>query len=204
MLRETFWQVFCHYAAFTFTDEYYECYDENLNSSDRETYVFDNMELTDIAPLLTLADRRMGEESEENEGYRFCVVKYVLKNGRTVYRQFRTKYLEDVALLDAITESKAYRESTNQVYNDAVFSLGERLKLFYFDGSRRIALSGTAEKLRNAYKKDSESFKFSDQLNQLIVGKLQFECIHVSAGLSILPEYHCIAQGGRSVYGKLS
>lgn len=181
------------HAAFTFTDEYYECYDENLNSSDRETYVFDNMELTDIAPLLTLADRRMGEESEENEGYRFCVVKYVLKNGRTVYRQFRTNYLEDVALLDAITESKAYRESTNQVYNDAVFSLGERLKLFYFDGSRRIALSGTAEKLRNAYKKDSESFKFSDQLNQLIVGKLQFECIdkdsYVSMSLPVYPSF---------------
>lgn len=181
------------HAAFYFSDEYYECYDEDLNSSDMETYIFNNMELTDISPLLTLADRRMGEESEENQGYRFCVVKYVLKNGRTVYRQFRTKYLEDTALLDAITESKAYRESTNQVYNDAVFSLGERLKLFYFDGSRRIALSGTAERVRNAYKKDSENFKFSDQLNQLIVGKLQFECIdknsYVSMSLPVYPSF---------------
>ncbi|MBO5094215.1 MAG: tripartite tricarboxylate transporter TctB family protein, partial [Lachnospiraceae bacterium] len=167
------------HIAFLFTDEYYNgYYDEKLNSVGRDDYIFEHMQLTDIAPVLELAKKRMGEEPEEGTQYRYCVVRYQMKNGSFVYRQFPTAYREDVALLDEIVTDPAYQKGGNAIYNEPFVALDGNLSLYYDGGSGRKELtSASMQELVLAYRRDLEDFSFTDMMNQRVRGKLQMECI---------------------------
>jgi len=182
------------HAAFQFTDVYNNYYDENLNSVDNDTYIFDHMEITDTLPILELAEKRMGEEADEEDYYRYLVVKYHLKNGKDVYRQFRTFYREDVALLDEIMTDSAYQRAAFSVYNEPLVGLGNRLNLYYDNGAGRTEVTDfTVEKLVTAYRKDLEGFTFTERMEHLATGKIELECIekgvYVHTTLPIYPSF---------------
>lgn len=190
------------HIAFSFTDEYYNnYYDEKMQTIDRDEYIFDNMQITDISPLLQLAEKRMGTETEDNRDcYRFCVIRYQLKNGDVIYRQFPTVYREDTELLDEIVTDTAYQKGCSTVYNEPFLELGNRLKIYYDNGSSgRIETKNiSAEKLINAYRQDLQNFSFTDMLEKRASGKLQLECVeqgvYVYISLPVYPKFeHTIA-----------
>lgn len=182
------------HIAFRFTDVYNNYYDENLDIIDNDSYVLENMQITNVQPVLELAAKRMGTEADENVDYRYIAVRYHLKNGEDVYRQFRTACREDVALLDEIMVDSAYQKTTFSVYNDPLVNLGNRLKLYYDGGSGRVEVSDfTVEKLVTAYRKDLAHFTFTERIENLVQGRFELECIekgvYVHTTLPVYPSF---------------
>lgn len=183
------------HIAFTFMDEYgNNYYDEELVSVGRETYLQEHMQITDIAPVLELAQKHMGTEREDGKNYRYCLVCYQLKNGSVVYRQFPVAYLEDMALLDEIVTDPAYQQGINTIYNEPFVGLGDRLTAYYDSGSGRQELETVSVKeLIGAYRKDLANLRFTDIVEQRIRGKLQFECleqgVYIYSGFPVYPSF---------------
>ena len=185
--------------AFSFADNYDTFYTETLEAVGSEEYIFDNMEMTDIAPVLELAQLRMGmEEPDETEGsdaqYRSCIVKYELKNGKEVYRRFPTNYIEDIALLDTIVTDKAYQEATYLIYNEPFIALGNKLDFGYDSGAEQDKVTTfSLEELKAAYCKDLEGFTFTDMIEQRTQGRFNLECIadnnYVGGYLPVYPSF---------------
>ncbi len=182
------------HVAIRFADDYNTYYDEELNTVNSETYVFDHMAITDIAPVLELAHRRMGEVPELGSGTRYCVVQYTLKGGKKVYREFPVAYREDTALLDEIFTDSAYQKGCSVVYNDPVMQLKESLRLYYDDGRGRNEVTDISlEQLKNAYQKDLEGFTFTETMESLAQGKFEIECIergmYVHTSMPVYPSF---------------
>lgn len=180
--------------AFSFSGSSTNYYDENLNSIGKEKYIFDNMQITDIRPVLELAGRRMGTEIEDVTEYRYCVVQYVLKNGKKIYRQFPTAYREDTALLDEIVTDSAYQKASYTIYNEPLMGLGSKLRIYYDGGSgRREVTDFSVEELKNAYRKDLQGFTFTETMEQLVQGRFTLECIeqgmYVATSFPVYPSF---------------
>lgn len=211
-------------VAFMFEDTYTDYYDEQMNNVSREVYVLGNMQLLDIEPVLTLAQRRMGinysdsvnpyepalyaragagavsviggsdgptsvflagkvnaeeplltEETPEN--MRPVVVRYNMKNGRTIYRRFWVHFLNDSTELDQIVAQESYKKSTSPVYNDAAFAKADKMRIhFSRNGYQQTELSrDITKKLLEAYKRDLGGFTYTQSVTELVCGELRFE-----------------------------
>lgn len=186
--------------AFVFVDDYTTFYDENLDGVGSEEYAFRNMKITDIAPVLELAERRMGLEEPLRESgmvYRTCLVKYDLKNGKEVYRKFPTACLEDEELLNAVVTNKAYQEAAYLIYNEPVMALSDQVKISYDSGAELKAVSGISlEQIKNAYVQDLEGLDFTDIMEERVQGRFQLEYIsgndYVTAYLPVYPSFERI------------
>lgn len=185
------------HIAFSFMDEYYNnYYDEELDSVDRGTYIFEHMQITDIAPVLELAQKRMGTEREDGDAvaYRYCLVRYQMKDGSYVFRRFPSVYMEDVALLDEIVTDPAYQQGSSTIYNEPFVGLGDALTVYYDSGSGRKELESVSVKeLVGAYRKDLAELSFTDMMKQRIRGKLQLECVeqgvYISSQFPVYPGF---------------
>lgn len=186
-------------VSFSFTDMYDTFYDEDLEGMGNEMYAFEHMKITDIAPLLELADRRMGMEEpdgtdEEATLYRSCIIKYRLKNGKEVYRRFMTKYMEDVALLDEIVIDQEYQKAAYLAYDEPLIALGDKLKVSYDSGADFQEAEGfTLNELVTAYRKDLESFDFQTMIDEHVQGRFTLEYAaqnhYVSGFLPVYPSF---------------
>ncbi len=170
--------------AVRFTDYYDSYYDEDLNSIGADEYVFENMHITNVFPVLELAAGNMVDwesrmENEDTETcYRYTVIRYHLKNGKDVYREFPVPYRECAALLDEIISDEAYQKGFNAIYNEPVMELGSRAHLYYNNGDGDKAVSEfTLEELKDAYRKDLEHFNFTTMMEELVMGDITLECI---------------------------
>lgn len=186
--------------AVVFPDYYGYYYDENLNDIGMENYVFENMHITNVSPILELASANMAnwdvreEQEDSNPPYRYTIVKYRLKNGKEVYRQFPVDYMTYASILDTIMLDEAYQKGSHTIYNEPVINLGNRLKIYYDcgDGGRAIP-DFTVDELVAAYREDMENFAFTDMMEELVRGKIRLECIengvYVTTSLPVYPSF---------------
>lgn len=185
--------------AFSFADTYDTFYDEELNGMGSEVYAFDHMEITDIAPVLKLAELRMGmEEPDENDAednlYRRCIVKYRLKNEKEAYRIFPTKYMEDTPLLNEIVTDRAYQQAAYLAYNEPLMAFGEKLKLCYDSGAELQEVKDfTLDELVAAYRKDLETFDYTDMIEECVQGRFTLEYFekdhYINGFLPVYPSF---------------
>ncbi len=175
-------------------------YDEDLNNIGIDDYVFENMHITNVFPVLELASSNMANwerriENEDGETYyRYTVIRYHLKNGKDVYREFPVAYRECVSLLDEIVSDEAYQKGFNVIYNEPVMNLGSRAHLYYDNGDGSKAVPGfTLEELKNAYRKDLEQFNFTTTLEELVQGRITLECmedgVYVHSSYPVYPSF---------------
>ncbi|WWR17175.1 DUF6449 domain-containing protein [Lachnospiraceae bacterium JLR.KK008] len=183
------------HIAMRFTDSYGTFYNEEFESIGAEQYIFDNMQITDMQPILELATKRMGQIAEVGSQVRYCSIQYTLKNGKNVYRSFPIMYREDTALLDQIVTDPAYQQGSSLVYNEPLLTLGKRLRIYYDDGRGRNVITSefSLEELWTAYRKDMEDFTYTEMLEELVTGKFEMECVengmYVSAQLPVYPSF---------------
>ena len=186
-------------VAFLFPDTYDTFYEEDLEGEGFEEYALEHMKMTDIQPVLELAQRRMGLESGEDETeapaqYRRCVVKYRLKNGNIAYRDFPAHCNEDRELLDAIVTDAEYQKSSWLIFNEPLMNLGDKLDFVYDNGaSCEDVTAFTLEELKNAYQKDVAEFTFTDLMEQRVQGRFSLESIvdgeYVGGYLPVYPSF---------------
>ncbi len=195
-------------VAFWFADASNQYYDENLDGENREKYLSEHMQIVDIEPILELAQRRMGMDlseaggaaqnagaaQEENLDLRWVIVRYQLKNGRTVWRQFPTLYREDARLLDRIVTDRAYREALYPIYNETEMALGDKFTVYYDGGSGRETVHDlSVKKLTEGYRRDLEGFTFTQEMNDRILGMFYLECLEngdmIRLALPVYPSF---------------
>ena len=185
--------------AFAFPDTYETFYNEDLEGVGIEEYIFENMEITDIEPVLKLAQLRMGmERPEAMEGnigqYRSCVVKYELKNGEEVYRCFPTEFAVDMELLNEIVTDPAYQQAAYLIYNEPLLQIGDKLEFSYDNGSGQQEITAfSLEELKAAYRKDLENLTFTVMAEQCVKGRFSLDGIldneYVGGFLPIYPSF---------------
>lgn len=190
--------------AFSFADTYDTFYDENMDGMGSEQYAFEYMKITDIAPILQLAELRMGMEEpdgsdEEANFYRSCLVKYRLKNGKEIYRMFPTKYMEDAPLLNEIVTDHAYQQAAYLIYDEPFMALGEQMKLSYDSGAALEEVQDfTLQELIQAYRKDLETFDFDAMIEERMQGRFELEYLavnnYIHGFLPVYPSFENVKQ----------
>ena len=203
-------------VAMKFTDSYTNFYDENLDSIGEEAYIFDGMHMTNVLPVLELAEASMGNweamsenvspmvvnsarreamrQEDEIPAYRYVAVRYHLKNGKDVYRQFPVAYRQQVSVLDTILKDTEYQKGAYLVYDEPLMELGDRLEIYYDNGSgSRLQAALSMAQLQQAYAEDLKGFSYTTMLEELVNGRLILECIdngvYVYANLPVYPSF---------------
>ncbi len=185
--------------AFKFTDSYGNFYLENLDSVNEETYVFERMHITNVLPVLELAKLSMDnwevmQKEENGQTYRYVAVRYHLKNGKDVYRQFPVAYWQQVSLLDTILKDEEYQKGAYLVYDEPLMELGDKMQIYYDDGSgSKISTDLRLSEIQEVYAEDLKNFSYSTMLEELVKGRFVLECIddgvYVSASLPVYPSF---------------
>lgn len=186
--------------AVVFPDHYGYYYDEELNDIGMENYAFQYMHITNVAPILELASANMAnwdvraEQEDTDITYRYTLIRYHLKNGKDVYRQFPVDYMAYASILDTIMLDEAYQRGSHTIYNESMINLGNRLNIYYDCGDGgRVVPDFTMDELTAAYREDLKTFTFTDMMEELVQGRIRLEYIedgvYVSTSMPVYPSF---------------
>lgn len=136
----------------------------------------DEMEMTDVSAVLSLAGDSMGKGAKEPDpdaGLR-CEVKYTMKNGKEEYRNFYIDYEKEKTVLDILFANSEYKEGTHQVLSEDMDWIFEKSRAYYSDGLReREVADKNALPLMRAYRQDLREMSFSDVKDTLPCGTIR-------------------------------
>lgn len=153
-----------------------------------EDYQLEHIKLTDVETVLELAKNgittselkkstareRLSSENDEDR-YLWMVIRYNMKNGKTVYRQCMVPYNrpEQSALLDKIYLNKEFKEDAYQIYEEDFGKNMTQGAMFYQNGiDVEGILQEGKEKLIEDYKEDLAKQSFTDMLEELPCGEI--------------------------------
>lgn len=165
------------------TDGYYDNYsywDENYTYVSNDTFVKENMFLTDTEPVLALAQAYLQTDEaavEEMTAPRTMRILYRLRSGREVVRAIVVDYEdpETWALLNRIFQTQEFKKGTFQVLTDET-SYDRVTTLSYTNGAVNVAVpKEEIRRLREAWIKDMEQFDFTMARDELPCGRLNVE-----------------------------
>lgn len=145
-------------------DGYYDSYwDENQQYIETSKYEMDYMFLTDVSPVLELAELAQNTDPEEMEDGRGVHILYRLKSGGQKDRRIQVDYEDPAAeaLLNQIFATKAYQEGVFQMMTDQNLMEGVS-RISYTNGPANAVIPvEEASRLRDAWLKDMEQFDFT-------------------------------------------
>lgn len=102
------------------------------------------------------------------------VVRYNLKNGRTVYRRFYADGNVTPDALNTVLRDPAYRNIRYQILSGEFEQALEKMKIVYDDGIQEFLYTLDAKELLEAYRKDFEAYDYQLISNGLPCGRLIF------------------------------
>lgn len=151
--------------------------DSELNYISSEEYLRSESGITDVEAICELSGKK-AEETVNDEDTIFCEVGYHMKNGRTVWRNFRVDAGE-TQLLDRIVGSPEYKERAYQIYDEELFETIKKntmKELAFEDGFRvsRLPLEDM-DRIRELYLMDLENADYSTFRNEFACGNLIFD-----------------------------
>lgn len=157
---------------------YYDSYwDDDRQYIDQSQFEKENMFLTDVSPVLELAESVKGADPEPMGDARPVQILYRLTSGRMVERMIRVDYddLGTEELLNQIFRTDAFKKGVFQGITDEA-SYAELTRIRYTNGSARTMIPvEEAGRLREAWIKDMEQFDFTLVRHNRPCGVLYFE-----------------------------
>ncbi|MDE6949545.1 MAG: hypothetical protein K2P64_01265 [Lachnospiraceae bacterium] len=150
--------------------------DENGMITWKDSERIDEMEMTDVSAVLSLAGDSMGKDVEEPEpDTRLrCDVKYTMKNGKEKYRSFYIDWEKEKTVLDILFANKEYKEGTHQVLSEDMDRIFEKSRVYYSDGLREKEVADkNALPFMRAYRQDLREMSFSDVKDTLPCGTIR-------------------------------
>lgn len=159
-------------------DGYYDSYwDENREYIDPSEFGKTHMFLTDVSPVLALAENAKQADPEEMEDGRGVNILYRLKSGVQKERRIQADY-EDPAtekLLNQIFRMEAYQQGVFQMLTDESLLEGVT-RIRYTNGPAKAVIAvEEAAGLRDAWLKDMKQFDFTLVRHNRPCGMLCFE-----------------------------
>ena len=158
------------------TEGFYNSYwDASHDYISQWEYEKANMFLTDVEPVLTLAQKSQQEDTELMGDARYAHILYRLKSGQEVGRSIWIDFDNPVtaALLDQIMGSDAWKIGTYQIMKDKEL-YDNPVSIVYTNGAVNMAVpTGDMEVLRDAWIKDMQQFDFSMGRNTRPCGIIQ-------------------------------
>lgn len=149
-----------------FNNHYYFDYvDEKGKPTWEDGYGLENMKMTDVSGVLSLAGDGMGKDApEQNPDTQVrCEVKYTLKSGREKHRSFLIDYEQEKTVLDILFANEEYKEGANQVLHRQMDAIFEKSRIYYDNGLQETEIvDKNALKLMRAYRSDLRKMSFSD------------------------------------------
>ncbi|MBD5515710.1 MAG: hypothetical protein HDR06_14000 [Lachnospiraceae bacterium] len=158
-------------------DYYGQFWDNEFNYVQANKYAEEHMFITDMEPVLALADKSRGEMPEDMKDPRVFNILYRLKSGRKVDRRFWVDIANpaNAEKLDRIVGSQEFKNGTYQILTDQD-SYDQVVSLSYSNGAAKVVLpTADVQKLREAYIEDMEQFDFSLAGTQYACGQIVFQ-----------------------------
>lgn len=159
-------------------DGYYDSYwDENQQYIERSRFEAEHMFLTDVSPVLALAEAAKQADPEEMGDNRSVYILYRLKSGGQKDRRIQVDYddPETEALLNRIFGTQAYQKGVFQVMTDQNPAEGVN-RIQYTNGPAKTVIPvEEAGRLCDAWLKDMERFDFTLVRHNRPCGILYFE-----------------------------
>lgn len=115
---------------------YFEIEDGEYHRYDSSQYQLRRMNLTDFTDAYALVKKGVASQKSAEQlqygsgGYTYCV-KYNLKNGNTVYRQYRIETADSYELLQKLYENKEFKEAHYPIYHWDMNKIGKVSLRFY-------------------------------------------------------------------------
>ncbi len=160
-----------------FNNHYYFDYvDEKGKPIWEDGYGLENMKMTDVSGVLSLAGDGMGKDApEQNPDTQVrCEVKYTLKSGREKHRSFRIDYEQEKTVLDILFANEEYKEGANLVLHRQMDAIFEKSRIYYDNGLQETEIvDKNALKLMRAYQSDLRKMSFSDVKDAVPCGVLR-------------------------------
>ncbi len=148
-------------------------YDGWNNARER---VLETMKIKDPAVVLALAERHMGKDKawDDYSHGQYVVVKYRLRCGRVVYREFIVDLVEDADLLNALFADPDFKNGLSQV-DDEVMAQYAATAIPYFNNSfKEIPVrDDNSLALLEAYRQDYLDMTYDEAYNEIPVGFLE-------------------------------
>lgn len=145
-------------------DGYYDNYwDENQQYLGQGEFEKENMFLTDVSPVLALAESVKGADTEQMGDARPVQILYRLTSGRMAARMIRVDYDDSGTeeLLNQIFRTDAFKKGVFQGITDET-SDADLTRITYSNGPARAVIPvEEAGRLREAWLKDMEQFDFT-------------------------------------------
>ena len=145
-------------------DGYYDNYwDENQQYLGQGEFEKENMFLTDVSPVLALAESVKGADTEQMGDARPVQILYRLTSGRMAARMIRVDYDDPGTeeLLNQIFRTDAFKKGVFQGITDET-SDADLTRITYSNGPARAVIPvEEAGRLREAWLKDMEQFDFT-------------------------------------------
>ncbi len=161
-------------SAAVSVDYYGSFWDEDYDYVDPAEFSEKHMYLTDVEPILKLADKARVENVEDMTDPRTINVLYRLNSGRRVGRRFFVDFANagSEELMNRIVGTREFKEGTYQILTDED-SFTDVLSMTYSNGAAKVALPAEeVQMLREAYIKDMENFDFSLAVNNHPCGRI--------------------------------
>ncbi len=141
-----------------------------------EDYGLQNMKMTDVSGVLSLARDGMGKGApKQNPDTQVnCEVKYTLKSGAEKYRSFWIDYEQEKTVLDILFANEQYKEGANQVLSGQMDMIFGKSRIYYDNGLQETEIMDkSAFALMRAYQSDLRKMSFSDVKNAVPCGVLR-------------------------------
>ena len=136
------------------------------------------MNITDVQSFERIA--AVGQRNKvTNEIYgNDLVVLYRMKNGRKIYRVITVPFNIDEALMDKVTSSNQFKEGAFKIYHvdefEKEYPENHDFSYHSYGESIHSTKRSAVKEFVKAYKKDLESYSYSKEKNDLIIGKVQY------------------------------
>ncbi len=159
-------------------DGYYDNYwDKDRQYIDKNEFEKENMFLTDVSPVLKLAEAAQEADLEEKEDCYYVQILYRLTSGRQKARSIRVDYDDPGTeeLLNQIFSTDAFKKGTFQGITDED-ACEDVTRITYTNGPAWTVIpTAEAAGLREAWLKDMEQFDFTLVRHNRPCGSLSFE-----------------------------
>ena len=159
--------------------------DEKFDATWMDNYDLENMEIQDVSTILTLAEAGMGRdrvkrirEEKDNDSYHskalLCTVRYNLKNGKSVDRNFYIDYEQQEDTLNALFADKAYKKGSDIILQENMTELFDICEATYYNGTidSKIPNDRVAELMKN-YQLDYQDMTFSEIKKDIPYGTIR-------------------------------
>ncbi|SFS03554.1 DUF6449 domain-containing protein [Anaeromicropila populeti] len=132
-----------------------------------EKYQLMHMKLTDVKPVFELIKRSKMDSSEYR--YNRLVVKFTLKNGKTVYRQYLFATLDNQDMVETIYDTPEYREGSSSLYLDRKWNTISFRDNIHED--KEVQLNEQQKKeFLSVFREEQKAMSLSDKKNSVPIG----------------------------------